>query len=346
MRVTLLILLIAPFLNAREPASCATGLAHFQSGDYAGAQELLWQCVNSGAENDNDALYLALTYRPLKDYTAGLNQANQLLKQFPDNVNLLYIAAYLHYRRNETKESMILTSRAYGLAPKDWRIQQLFALNYITFNMLEAAKLSLNQAIALNPGNAELKYQLARLYFTLGSYADSIELSKQALAIAPNYEEAYHNLALSYEGSGDVELATQSFKKTIELERKSNLRDEWPFIDFAAYQRMGGNPEASLALLKEALAINNNSPKANYEMGELLRDMHKYEEARKYLEISLRLDPCNARAIYGLAIVLRKTGDASRSASLLQQFKKVDQETKGPGNDGTKCSAGTDQPRQ
>ena len=46
---------------------------------------------------------------------------------------------------------MILTSRACGLAPKDWRIQQLFALNYITFNMLEAAKLSLNQAIALNP---------------------------------------------------------------------------------------------------------------------------------------------------------------------------------------------------
>jgi tetratricopeptide (TPR) repeat protein len=57
--------------------------------------------------------------------------------------------------------------------------------------MLEAAKLSLQRAISLNPKNAELHYQLARLYFTLGSFVDSIEESKRALALSPDYAEVY-----------------------------------------------------------------------------------------------------------------------------------------------------------
>jgi tetratricopeptide (TPR) repeat protein len=333
-RILVLGLLIAPLLHTQEPASCKNGLARFQSGDFAAAQDLLWECIESQAGNENDAFYLAQTYRPLKNYASGLARVNRMLKEMPDKVDLLYIAAYLHYRQNETKDSMLLTSKAYSLAPKDWRIQQLFALNYISFNMLETAKLYLQQAIALKPDNAELEYQLARLYFTLGSFVDSIEISKKALAITPDYPEVYYNLALSYEGSGDVELATQSFQKAIELDRKYNKRDEWPLVDFAVYQRMGGNSEASISLLKEALTINPDSPRANYEMGELLRDMRRYDEARKYLAIALKLEPCNARTIYSLAIVTRQLGDTARSASLFKQFREVDRETKDPVNDG------------
>lgn len=339
MRAALLILLMMPFLNAQEPASCGTGLARFQAGDIAAAQDLLWKCIESKAGNENDAFYLALTYRPLKNYASGLARVDRMLKDLPDNVDLLYIAAYLHYRRNETKDSMMLTSKAYRLAPKDWRIHQLFALNYITFNMLEAAKLSLQQAIALKPDNAELLYQLARLYFTQGNYVASIETSKKALTILPDYPEVYHNLALSYEGSGNVELATQSFEKAIELDQKYNRRDEWPLIDFADYQRMLGHPEETAKLLDDALKVNPDSPKANYEMGELLADTHRYDEARKYLEVAVKLDPCNAAAIYGLAIVARRLGDAAGSRVYFNRFKEVDRENKEPGNDGKTCLA-------
>lgn len=335
---------MVPLLNAQEPAACTTGLARFQAGDYRAAQDLLWECVESRAGNENHAFYLALTYRSLKNYAAGLSRANENRKQYPDNVDLLYIAAYLHYRRDETKDSMILTSKAWRLAPKDWRIQQLFALNYISFNMLEAAKLSLLEAIALKPDNAELQYQLARLYFTQGNYVDSIETSKKALAILPEYPEVYHNLALAYEGSGNVDMAIQSFEKAIALNRKCNKRDEWPLIDFANYQRMLGHPEETAKLLKEALDMNPDSPKANYELGELLADMHKYDDARKYFEVALKLDPCNAPTIYGLAIVTRRLGDAARSRLYFDQFREVDRRNKEPGNDGKSClaAAGSD----
>src|SRR5260370_24078298 len=198
--------------------------------------------MESGSGNETHALYLALTYRPLKNYESGLTRTQKALKTFPDNLDLLYIAGSVLYRRNETKSSMILASKSYRLASNDWRIHQLFALNYISFDMLEAAKLSLQRAISLNPKNAELHYQLARLYFTLGSFVDSIEESKQALALRPDYAEVYHNLALSYEGNGSVDAAIQNFEQAVELNRKNKSNDEWPLIDFSTHHPMTRNP--------------------------------------------------------------------------------------------------------
>ena len=63
----------------------------------------------SGSGSETHALYLALTYRPLKNYESGLKRIQKALKTFPDNLDLLYVAAYLHYRLNETKDSMSLS---------------------------------------------------------------------------------------------------------------------------------------------------------------------------------------------------------------------------------------------
>jgi tetratricopeptide (TPR) repeat protein len=342
MRVALCIVLLSGLpLSAEESPVCEAASVQFKSGDVSGAQNALWDCVKSRLGDETHALYLAETYRELRNYDSGLTRVDALLKERPDNIDLLCLAAYLRYRRNEPKESMLLVSKAYKIAPENWRIHQLFALNYISFNMLEAAKLSLLKAIDLNPRNAELRYQLARLYFTLGSYVESIAASKEALAIFPDYPEVYHNLALSYEGNGNVDLATANFEKAIELDRKYGRKDESPLIDFAVYQRMQGSPEAGLPLLQEALAINPRSPKANYEMGELLRDMKRYEESKKYLELTVSLDPCNARALYGLAMITSLLGHSDRSDALLKRFKEVDARTKNPAVAGDHCDAAT-----
>src|SRR6266849_5587486 len=100
MRRVVLLLLTATFVSAQGPATCETGLARFRSGDFAAAQDSLWECMESGSGNETDALYLALTYRPLKNYESGLTRTQKALKTFPDNLDLLYVAAYLHYRRN------------------------------------------------------------------------------------------------------------------------------------------------------------------------------------------------------------------------------------------------------
>src|SRR5260370_7994653 len=98
----MLLLLGASILNAQEPASCETGLARFRSGDFAAAQDSLWECMESGSGNETHALYLALTYRPLKNYESVLTRPQKALTTFPDTLDTLLIPASIPSPRTQT----------------------------------------------------------------------------------------------------------------------------------------------------------------------------------------------------------------------------------------------------
>jgi tetratricopeptide (TPR) repeat protein len=328
-RIILIALMAASSPGAVEPDPCQAGLDQFKAGDYATAQRTLSNCVESRHGSANHAFRLALTYRSLKNYEAGLSRTNAALKQSPEDVDLLYLAAYLHYRRNETKDSMVLLSKAYKLAPNDWRLHQLFALNYISFEMHEEAKLSLVKAIALNPNYAELHYQLGRLYFTLNRFEDSIQAMKSALAIMPDYPEVYDSLGLTYEALQDAKRAAENYTKAIEIDRKRGIRDEWPLINYGTFLLHEESPLASLPFLSKALEFNPQSTKANYQMGRALCALKRNAGAEKYFEKTIQLEPSFSSAYYQLATLIRNRGDRERATVLMAQFKAlVDKEEK------------------
>jgi Tfp pilus assembly protein PilF len=320
---------VAASLRAQSPPACQTGLDQVKSGDYVNAQASLWSCVESGSGNSTHTYYLTLTYRQLKNYDSGLSNANAALQQTPDSVELLYLAAFLHYRRGENKDSMLLLSKAYKQAPNDWRIHQLFALNYITFNMNEAVEAELKKAIALNPTNAELEYQLGRLYFTLNRFDESIEAMKRALAITPDYPEVYDNLGLTYMGLREPKLAEESFAKAIEIDRKQDIKDPYPLINCAKFYFFYETaPEKSLPLLSEAMEFSPRSREANYQMGRVLRALHRDVDAEKYFEKTIEIDSSFPYPYYELATLLQKRGENARAAALMDRFKVLNEETK------------------
>jgi tetratricopeptide (TPR) repeat protein len=327
MRSVILLFVVAASLNAQAPPSCQAGLDQVKSGDYLNAQASLWSCVESGSGGPTHTFYLTLTYRELKNYDSGLSRANAALKQTPESVELLYLAAFLHYRKGESKDSMLLLSKAYKFAPNDWRIHQLFALNYITFKMNEAVEAELKKAIALNPTNAELEYQLGRLYFTLNWFDKSIEAMKRALAIVPDYPEVYDSLGLTYEALQDKKQAEESFAKAVELDRKHGIKDEWPLINYAKLLLFyDQSPQDSLPLLSQALEINPRSPEANYQMGRVMRALHRNAEAEKYFEKTIEYDPSFKYAYYQLGTLAQRRGDHARASFLLDHFRVLNGE--------------------
>jgi tetratricopeptide (TPR) repeat protein len=243
---------------------------------------------------------------------------------------MLYLAAFLHYRRGENKDSMLLLSKAYKQAPDDWRIHQLFALNYITFKMYAAVEAELNKAISLNPTNSELEYQLGRLYFTQNSADKSIAAMKRALAITPEYPEVYDSLGLTYEALQDEKKAEESYAKAIELDRKHSIKDPWPLINYAKLLFYQESPQASLPYLRQALEINPRLPEANYQMGRVMRALHRDAEAEKYFQTTIDADPSFPSAYFQLGRLLQKRGEKARAAVLLNRFKILMETTEQP----------------
>ena len=194
-------------------------------------------------------------------------------------------------------------------------------MNYVLLKIWPGALEELKTAVALNPRNAELYYELARLYYTYQArVTESIAASEKALALFPEYTEVYSNLGLCYEVLAQHDRARENYERAIELTEKSGSPDEWPYINYAAFLIKQGETEHSLPLLEKALARNPKSLRAHYETGRALRKLNRTSEAQRYLEEAIRLDHDEPGAYFELGMLLNKQ-DPARSRQLLDRYR-------------------------
>lgn len=305
------------------PDSCTRGQFLFRSKAYPEAQAALWECVLQGVQGTERAHQLALTYRELKNYEPGLERTRAAMAQRGKSADLLYIAAFLHFRMGHHRDSIALLAEAYELDHLDWRTHQLFALNYVVLGIKDGALAEFKNAIALKPENAELHYQLARFYYSESRVAESIEEANRALAIFPEYPEAYDNLGLCYQALGEKQRAGESFERAIALSKKLDRKDEWPYLDFAEFLMKQEDVERSIPLLEQALQMNPASAKASYYMGRAMRKLKRNSEARRFLEQALALDAGDPAPYYELAMLFSREGDRARAKPLFERFEAL-----------------------
>ena len=313
-------LTVAALLRAEAPAACARGEELFRKQLWPQAQERLWECVARQASSKQDAYRLTLTFRDRKNYEEGLRRLHELSGAALDR---LYVEAFLLFRTGAHKQSIDVLGRAYRFDPLDWRIRQLFALNYVVMGIHEGAEQEFQVAVSLNPDNPELWYQLARFFYTQNRFPESLAASERALSLAPGYADAHNYAALCYEALAQPAHVREHYEKAIELNRKSARADEWPLVNYAAFLIKEERLEQSLEMVDRALEVNPQSARAYYLRGKALRKTERMEKARQALTRCLELDPTEVSAYYELAGVLRKMGDLEGSKRMFEKFDAV-----------------------
>ena len=298
---------------------CRSGKGLFLSKAYAAAQEALWRCLQSGTSDREPGYLLGLTFRELKNYSAGIKRVADL----PDSVDKSYVLAYLQFRMGNARESCSTLESAYRRDPDDWRLHQLYGLNYVVLDIKEGAEVSFTNAIRLNPSNAELWYLLARLYYTDNRPQQSVAASIEALKLVPDYPEVYSNMALCYEALADDTEAVKHFERAIELNRRFGRPDEWPLLNYAAYLIKQGRPQPAVPILGEAVAANEKSARGHYLLGRAFAKLGKTAEAKKHLETSLSLDDNDASVHFELGMLLQRIGDRQGARASLARFESL-----------------------
>lgn len=135
------------------------------------------------------------------------------------------------------------------------------------------------QALLLNPRDVDLlsNYGLARSL--LGDLVQAEVLLRQAVGHAPDFKEAWFNLAMVMRQQGRLPTAE------------------------AAY--------------RSALAVGEDDPKVWLNLGLLLGEMHRFTEAETYARKALELDPNMVRAHVGLGMLLKDQGRLSEALTSL-----------------------------
>ena len=325
--VAALLLLVPVTVVAEQSESCARGVEQFTQQRYREAQSTLWECVSSGTQTPEQTLDLASTYREIKNYDEGLERVANEMKRRHGDEDLIYLGAFLQFRRGQFEASVALLNLAYKQNPKDWRLHQLYALNYVEAGWVSAAEQEFDRAIKLKSDLPELYYQLARYYYTMSEFSKSVTTSKKALALAPNYADVYDNLGLTYAGLGNFSASVENFERAIKLDQEHNVRDEWHLVDYGA-SLMDRDPSKAQVLLQEALQMNSANATAYYELGRTMQMLGRNSDAEANLKKAITYDPTYTNAYYILSTLARKRGDRVVAAKYLAEFQRLSSQEK------------------
>ena len=221
----------------------------YQKGDYPGALEAFSKTVMIKPKDTTGLIYAAITAQVDKQY----DEAEKFYLQLRDvdyassdmYKSLIYIQR-AHHKNNDKALEYIKEAR--GIYPDDKDLMKEEINVLIITERVDEAKQKLTEAIAKEPDNASLRYNLAFLYDQVGETDKSYELYKQAVEIDPEYFDAVYNLAVI-----NFNQAAERLKVANEMDLKTYQKDGQKYIDEA-----NAKFEEAIPYFEKAHEINPN----------------------------------------------------------------------------------------
>ena len=252
--------------------------------------------------------------------TQELEQARNLDSTDPE---VYAAQADLFRKQGRGAEIEPALQRAIDLDPKDWRWVNQLGVYYLSYSVPVRLDLALQQfqkAIVLTPDNARAYSNLGLAYKNLEQFADAKKAFEKAIQFEadPSY---FSNLGSTLQLEGDYAKAAEMFRRALELNpknyiaagnlasalvwapggekaarpaylhaiglaeavRKDNPKEAVLLARLGSYYASIGEPAKSLPLLRQALALDSNSPQILYKAGEAYELLHKRDEALNYM---------------------------------------------------------------
>lgn len=153
--------------------------------------------------------------------------------------------------------------------------------------LLEDAIASYQQALALQPDNAEVHHKLAEVYYAQGKFAGAIASCHQALRHQPAEAEAYKTLGNILQAENKLDAAIRAYSKAIEINPKfgeaiANLG--------SMFYKQGRLDEAATTYQK-ALKVQPHLAAVYWNLGKVLQQQGKHNEALACQQKALELQP-------------------------------------------------------
>ena len=176
------------------------------------------------------------------------------------------------------------------------------------------------EAIAANPTDARLYYDLSLAHNALGNKGDQQQALAKAIELDPSLEKAHNDLGILYLNIAWYDKAEPSLTKAIELnpqyaEAYNNLG--------VLYGRQGRNDESEKHF-RRAIEDDPAYSQAYLNLGLMLAGQEKYKEAEVEVRKAVELSPESVRPLTALGMVLTKMGRTEDSLATLRKVIELD----------------------
>lgn len=254
-------------------------------------------------QNPNDPeprLALAEYYLRGKNYEDAIDQAQQVLAAVPDSDRALFVLGVASTQSGKSEAGMhfleqFITLRAEaGGASGDMVTQAglyYLGVDYVNLGRLEDAIRVLNEALVINPTDADILYQIGLAYLRSSQPAAGLEYFSNAVALVPNFSEAYQAMADCYSA-----LSKPSYVLYAQGMEAYALQD---------YQK-------AIRLLNDAIQQLPDEPQVYLGLGLTQEELGDFNAAGVNYLHALELDPGNFLATHSLGRVREIIGSTSQ----------------------------------
>lgn len=161
------------------------------------------------------------------------------------------------------------------------------------------------------------------VFFQHGYYEQAGASFAQALRDDPSSAEAMYGLGSVYLKKNERAEARQSFEQAVKLTASypDTLPNAWNNLGLLSAQE--NRIEEATRYFQQALELNPDSVIALENLGNAYRQQKLWDQARAAFEQALAVDPESAEANYGLAMVFAAADDTQRTYDYLQKALQV-----------------------
>ncbi|HUJ22651.1 MAG TPA: tetratricopeptide repeat protein [Bryobacteraceae bacterium] len=206
---------------------------------------------------------------------------------------------------------------------------------YLLLCKLVADRGAYDQALAIAaqgtnafPDSYEVLSTKASLEMKLQYFSEAVTSFQRATTLHAS-PEMKRDLALAEWRAGNRKQAISNFEETI----RQSPGDAQTLQVYGTLLLEDGSPEAkqrAIELLKKAIAADNSSVEARYQLANVELADGKPQPALQYLESAIKLDPNDSRLHFAMSRVYRRLGrdsDADKEMESYQKLKAADKGT-------------------
>ncbi len=205
-------------------------------------------------------------------------------------------------------------AKADALQPNTFEIVYNLGLAFLRDNQLPKAELELTRALSLRSDSIDAMYMLAQTYSDETRPLDALDLLIRAHKAAPNNTDVIFLMARISMSQNYYEDAIPLLESGVQLaSRRTDLLAELGESYF-----MAGQVDKAVVQFNKLVDLEH-SARAYSFLGLSYRDLGRFDEAKKYFEKGLELDPHNNSCLFNLGFVAERQGQSAIAEGYFQK---------------------------
>jgi tetratricopeptide (TPR) repeat protein len=250
------------------------------------------------------------------DYAGAVRTYMRGLAVEPENAELLNSLGFALFQQGKSQEAVDALEKAVSVDPKHMKAHNNLALAAVDLGELELAEAHYRESLAIEPQPAihnDLGYVLERQGLT----EEAVEHYRKALELDETSASAHHNLAASLVRSGELSEAERHFRAA--LARQPSAKT-YSGLGFALWKQ--GRADEAVASLNDAIEADPEFPAAYDQLGSILAEQGRLEEAAHNYQLAARKAP-SAAAHEKLSEILLRLGRMEEARKEMETAKAL-----------------------